>query len=46
MGDTKEARQWLQKATTALAAPDASSQPWIQRLQLELLRREAEGLVK
>jgi WD40 repeat protein/serine/threonine protein kinase/Flp pilus assembly protein TadD len=46
MGSRDEARQWLQKATTALAAPDASSLPWIQRLQLELLRRETEGLVK
>jgi WD40 repeat protein/tetratricopeptide (TPR) repeat protein/tRNA A-37 threonylcarbamoyl transferase component Bud32 len=46
MGSAKEAREWLQKATTALAAPDAASLPWIQRLQLELLRREAEELVR
>jgi WD40 repeat protein/Flp pilus assembly protein TadD/tRNA A-37 threonylcarbamoyl transferase component Bud32 len=45
-GDTNEARQWLKKATTALAAPDTAALPWIQRLQLELLRRETEGLVK
>ncbi len=49
----KEARQWLDKATAFLTAPaadhtaaDAASLPWVQRLQLELLRREAERLMK
>jgi WD40 repeat protein/tetratricopeptide (TPR) repeat protein len=46
MGHSDEARQWLKKATAVLAAPDIADLPWVQRLQLELLRREAEGLVK
>jgi WD40 repeat protein/Flp pilus assembly protein TadD len=46
MGSVDEARQWLKKATDALAAPDTAALPWVQRLQLELLRREARGLVK
>jgi eukaryotic-like serine/threonine-protein kinase len=46
MGDSDEARRWFKKATAALAAPDFAALPWVQRLQLELLRREAEGLVK
>jgi WD40 repeat protein/serine/threonine protein kinase len=37
-----EARQWLRKAT----APDTDSLPWVQRLQLELLRGEVERLLK
>ncbi len=45
-GSTKEARQWLAKATAALAAPDAATLPWIQRLQLDLLFREAERMLK
>ena len=44
MGSANEGRQWLQKATAALAAPDAAALSWVQRLQLELLRREAERL--
>jgi len=46
MGALKEARQWLAKATIALAAPDTAVLPWIQRLQLDLLRRQAEQLFK
>ncbi len=46
MGAAKEARQWLEKAKTALAAPDAATLPWIQRLQLDLLRREAGQMLE
>ena len=46
MGSKGEARQWLKKATDALAAPDTAALPSIQQLQLELLRREAERLMK
>ncbi len=46
MGSKDEARQWLKKATDTLAAPDAAALPWVQRLQRELLRREAEQLIK
>ena len=46
MGSKEEARQWLKKATDALAAPETAALPWVQRLQLELLRREAERLIK
>jgi WD40 repeat protein/serine/threonine protein kinase/Flp pilus assembly protein TadD len=46
MGTVKEARQWFEKATAALAAPDAAALPWIQRLHLELLRGEAERMLQ
>jgi WD40 repeat protein/Flp pilus assembly protein TadD len=44
-----EARQWLDKATASMAeqtrATDSST-PWVRQLQLALLRREAEQLLK
>jgi WD40 repeat protein len=43
MGSPREARKLLEKATAALHSPDAASLPWVQRVQLELLRYEAEG---
>jgi len=46
MGASQEARQWLNKATTALTTPDVAALPWIQRLQLKLLRREAERQIQ
>ncbi len=46
MGSPSEARKWLEKATAALNSPDAAALPWIQRVQLELLRREAERMLK
>jgi WD40 repeat protein/serine/threonine protein kinase/Flp pilus assembly protein TadD len=46
MGSPREARKWLEKATASLHSPDAASLPWVQRVQLELLRHEAEGLLK
>jgi WD40 repeat protein/serine/threonine protein kinase/tetratricopeptide (TPR) repeat protein len=46
MGSTAEGRQWLAKATAALGTPDAATLPWVQRLHLDLLRREAERLLK
>jgi tetratricopeptide (TPR) repeat protein len=44
MGLPIEARQWLEKATAALT--DAEAPPWVQRLRMGLLRREAERLLK
>jgi WD40 repeat protein/serine/threonine protein kinase len=41
-----EARQWLEKATDALKSPDAAALPWVQRLQLQSLQREAERTLK
>ncbi|HTU21447.1 MAG TPA: protein kinase [Gemmataceae bacterium] len=46
MGQPSEARTWLEKAVATLSASDANALPWVQRLQLELLRREAEKLLK
>jgi len=46
MGDPSEARKWLEKAIAALNASEADSLPWVQRLQMELLRREAAKLLK
>jgi tetratricopeptide (TPR) repeat protein len=46
IGHLGEARQWFKKATSALTATDTASLPWVQRLQLDLLRREAEPLMK
>jgi WD40 repeat protein/Flp pilus assembly protein TadD len=46
MGLPIEARQWLDKATPALASADSTSLSWVQRLQLGLLRREAERLLR
>jgi eukaryotic-like serine/threonine-protein kinase len=46
MGMTDEARKWLAKAVSALDASDAETLPWVQRVQLELLRREAEQKTK
>jgi WD40 repeat protein/Flp pilus assembly protein TadD len=37
-----EARKWLDRATTFLHSPEAAEQPWPRRLQLEMLRRQAE----
>ncbi|MHB1425463.1 MAG: protein kinase domain-containing protein [Gemmataceae bacterium] len=45
MRSTSEARQWLEKAKSALGSPDAATLPWVQRLQLDILRREAERLL-
>jgi uncharacterized protein HemY len=46
MGQAEEARQWLDKATGWLdkATPDSLVAP--DRLEAEVLRREAEALVK
>lgn len=53
MGLPTEAREQIAKATPFLSArgadhtaPEAVPLPWVQRLQLELLRREAEKLLK
>jgi WD40 repeat protein len=49
MGLKKEARLWLDKATPALAErarTDLVPLPWVLRLQLDLLHREAEQLLK
>jgi WD40 repeat protein/serine/threonine protein kinase/tetratricopeptide (TPR) repeat protein len=52
LGDAKEARRWFKEATASLHArttdhPSATEElPWVQRLQLEVLRREAERLRK
>ena len=46
MGLPIEARQWMDKAAPALANADSTSLSWVQRLQLGLLRREAEHLLK
>ncbi len=46
LGSTREARQWMEKAMTALKAPEAATLPWVQRVQLDLLRREVEGELK
>jgi Flp pilus assembly protein TadD len=52
LGHRVEAQQWLAKATGGLAEAgtargDADSRlPWPQRLRLELLRKEAERLLK
>jgi WD40 repeat protein/Flp pilus assembly protein TadD len=52
-GQTKEARECLDKAAPALAAPmsrhdstGAAAMPWVQRLQLDLLHREVENALK
>jgi WD40 repeat protein/tetratricopeptide (TPR) repeat protein len=44
MGLPMEARQWLDKAAPVLDGADAP--PWVQRLQMGLLRREVEQLLK
>ncbi|HZU34484.1 MAG TPA: hypothetical protein VFA18_01175 [Gemmataceae bacterium] len=46
MSSSDEARRWFMKATAALAAPDIAALPWVQRLELELNRREAELLMR
>jgi WD40 repeat protein/serine/threonine protein kinase len=53
MGLPIEARQWLEKAKPSLTVPterevgtDSTALPWVQRLQLGLLQREAEQLLK
>jgi hypothetical protein len=55
LGHIDEARRWLSKALEATdrAAPDNASEGvatpasrWTERLQLQLLRKEAESLVK
>ncbi len=47
LGQTKEAQRWLDKATSALTQslpPEPES--WAERVELELLRKEADELVK
>jgi WD40 repeat protein/serine/threonine protein kinase len=53
MGQTTEARQWLDKAKPYVAAPmlghgstTTTPIPWVQRVQLNLLSREVERLLK
>ena len=46
MGMSSEARKWLEKALSAPGAPEGDTLPWVQRMQMELLRREAETLRK
>ncbi len=47
MGRTKEARSWLVKATSARTGlSNPSPLPWVMRLKLNLLQREAEQLLK
>ena len=49
MGLPVEARQWLDKAAPLMARPARatdSSTPWVRQLQLAVLRREAEQLLK
>jgi WD40 repeat protein/serine/threonine protein kinase/tetratricopeptide (TPR) repeat protein len=46
LGSPGQARKWFEKAMSSLHAPDAAALPWEQRVQLDLLRREAERLIK
>jgi WD40 repeat protein/tetratricopeptide (TPR) repeat protein len=48
LGHTREARQWLSKAVPQAKQELAASPPprWFERLELELLRREAEKVVR
>jgi tetratricopeptide (TPR) repeat protein len=53
LGKADEARQWLDKARRWIDAQEATSQeatgsaqPWSQRLELQLFRREAESLLR
>ncbi|MGH7174357.1 MAG: WD40 repeat domain-containing protein, partial [Gemmataceae bacterium] len=45
-GRASEARKWLEKADSPLSAAEADALPWVQRIQMELLRREVERLIK
>jgi tetratricopeptide (TPR) repeat protein len=51
LGQTDEAKQWLTKATgwadeAAKAKPGGVSLSWVQRLEWQVLRREADALLK
>ncbi len=46
LGHAAEARQWLDKARTEKSAASDPPPPWSQRLELQLLRHEAESLIK
>jgi WD40 repeat protein/tetratricopeptide (TPR) repeat protein len=45
LGHTAEARQWLEKAVAWIDAESKPPLAWNDRLELQLLRREAEGLI-
>jgi tetratricopeptide (TPR) repeat protein len=47
LGHAAEARQWLDKTIQWAEQKQADAEPltWLQRVQLQLLRREAEGLI-
>jgi hypothetical protein len=47
LGHARQARQWLDKACRKIGEKKTGARlPWYRRLTFQLLRREAEGLVK
>jgi Flp pilus assembly protein TadD len=46
LGHRDEARRWLAKAVRWIDSPACASLPWQSRLELHLLRREAERLIR
>jgi hypothetical protein len=46
LGRDHEARQWLKEATDQIGQDNPASYSWNRRLTLQLLRSEAEALIK
>jgi hypothetical protein len=46
LGHADEARDWLTRSVQRIDSPASASLPWEERLELQLLRREAEALIR